>query len=267
MRRLTSLLALASLAAACRTGRGYSDADVPRHAGMAPASAAPRAGDTLRIVSFNIEFALRVDAAIALLAGDPALRDADVVLLQEMDADATRRVAEALRMGWVYYPALRHRRTGRDFGNAVLSRWPIVDDARLVLPHPSWYAGTHRIATAATVQVGATRLRVYSTHLGTPLDVTEWGRREQLRAIVAAAAPYPHVVIGGDLNSRRVGAVARDAGFAWPTERLGRTTRLGRWDHLFVRGLTLPARDAAGVVPRARGISDHHPVWGRVVMP
>ena len=192
-------------------------------------------------MSFNIAFARNLDAAIALLATHPALRGADVVLLQEMTGEAARRVARALDLHWVYYPAIHHTRARQDFGNAVLSRWPIVEDARLVLPHPSRYAGTQRTATAATILVGDTPVRVYSTHLGTPLDVGARGRRAQLRAILA--------------------------GSAGPPARGPRTTRFGRWDHVFLRGLASPAGDAAGTVVReARGISDHVPVWARAVL-
>lgn len=217
-------------------------------------------------MSFNIAFARRVDAAIALLSTHPALRDADVVLLQEMTGDATRRVAEALGLHFVYYPAIHHRGARQDFGNAVLSRWPIVADARLVLPHPSRYAGTHRTATAATIRVGDADVRVYSTHLGTLADVGARARRAQLRAVLADAARHPRVVLGGDLNDGAVGRVVRDAGYAWPTERGPRTTRLGRWDHVFLRGLASPGADAAGTVREARGVSDHVPVWALALL-
>jgi endonuclease/exonuclease/phosphatase family metal-dependent hydrolase len=215
------------------------------------------------VVSFNIAFARNVDAAAALLATHPELRGADVVLLQEMTGDATRRIAEALGHWWVYYPAIHHRRARRDFGNAVLTRWPIIDDAKLVLPHRSRYGGTQRIATAATVQVGDVAVRVYSTHLGTLADVGGAGRRAQLRAILADAAPHARVVVGGDMNDGTVGRVARDAGYAWPTAVGPRTTRLGRWDHVFFRGFAGgDAVAAAGTIVReARGISDHVPVW------
>jgi len=223
---------------------------------------APR-GDpaSLRIVSYNIEFGRQVDAAIALLASDTALRGADVILLQEMDAPGTRRIASALGMWHVYYPAILHRGTGRDFGNAVLSRWPIVDDAKLVLPHPSRYAGTHRIATAATLQVGTARVRVYSTHLGTIADIGGGKRREQLRAILSDARDHSMVVIGGDLNDGGVGVVAEEAGYAWPTRNGPRTTRFGRWDHVFLKGLVSPDSAHSGTIESPAGISDHRPVW------
>ena len=251
------------LVGGCRTGRDYSSATAPRYAGVPPGAAAESRThpDRLRIVSFNIEFARRIDGAIALLASDPALRGADVILLQEMDAAGTRRVAHALAMWYVYYPAIFHRRTRRDFGNAVLSRWPIVDDAKLVLRHPSRYARTHRSATAATLHVGALRIRVYSTHLGTVADIGSGRREDQLRAILADAADHPLVVIGGDLNDASIGLVAQKAGYSWPTRDGPRTTRFGRWDHVFLKGLASPDTAASGTVVDARRVSDHRPVW------
>jgi endonuclease/exonuclease/phosphatase family metal-dependent hydrolase len=252
----------------CRTGIDYPSATGPRHAGAPPhAAMSSRAQpDTLRIVSFNIEFARRIDAAIALLTSEPALRHADVILLQEMDAAGTKRVADALGMWYVYYPAIFHRRTRRDFGNAVLSRWPIVDDAKLVLPHPSRYARTHRIATAATLRIGASRVRVYSTHLGTVADIGSGRRHEQLRAILADAARHPLVVIGGDLNEANIGRVAEEAGYTWPTRDGPRTTRFARWDHIFLKGLGSPRAGASGTVLDARGVSDHRPVWALALL-
>jgi endonuclease/exonuclease/phosphatase family metal-dependent hydrolase len=261
----TLVVALVTLAG-CRTGRNYPEPAEPRYGGTT-AVEAPRRNDTLRIVSFNIEFAKRVDSAIALLRSDTTLRGADVILLQEMDAPSTQRIAEALGMAYVYYPAIYHKRAKHDFGNAVLSRWPIVEDAKLILPHPSRYAGTNRTATAATLRVGDTLVRVYSTHLGTPLDVRGSRRREQLRAIVADAARFPLVVIAGDLNDHDVGRVARDAGYAWPTESGPRTTRLGRWDHIFLKGLKAPETNASGTVLDAYRISDHRPVWALGILP
>lgn len=164
-------------------------------------------------------------------------------------------------MWYVYYPAIFHLRTKRDFGNAVLARWPIVDDAKLVLPHPSRYAGTHRIATAATLLVGQSRVRVYSTHLGTAMDIGSGKRRNQLSAILADAASHPLVVIGGDLNDSNVGMLAQEAGYAWPTRHGPRTTRFGRWDHVFLKGLASPESAAAGTIADGRGISDHIPIW------
>ena len=247
----------------CRTGLNYVSPDGPRYAGSPRASHPTDHADPtrLRVVSFNIAFARQVDSAIALLTSEPALRDADVILLQEMDEKATARIAEALGLGYVYYPAVLAFRTHRPFGNAVLSRWPIVADGKIVLPHVSRFARTQRTATAATIRVGSRLVRVYSTHLGTMTDLTPASRREQLQTILADAASYPRVVIGGDMNDEGVGQLAREMGYAWPTQHGPSTHMLGRLDHIFVRGLASPDRGAAGTVLDARGSSDHLPVW------
>lgn len=262
IRPIALLLTLAATAA-CRTGRNYRTPEGPRHAGAPHQSSVPgrAATDTLRVVSFNIEFALRVDSAIAVLTSEPALRNADVLLLQEMNGEATRQVAEALGLWYVYYPAIFHFRTNRQVGNAVLSRWPIVEDRKIVLPHVSRFVRTQRTATAATIRVGPLPVRVYSTHLGTMSDLAPAGRRDQLRAILADAEKYPRVVIGGDMNDEGVGQVARARGYAWATQHGPPTTMLGRLDHIFFKGIAAPDSAAAGTVIDAGNASDHLPVW------
>jgi endonuclease/exonuclease/phosphatase family metal-dependent hydrolase len=262
-RRNVIVLALVLLAGGCRTGYDYQGATGPRYSGVQTGAAVDNCTHpcALRVVSFNSHFAQDVDGAIALFTSNPALRGADVILLQEMDAAGTQKIAKALDKSYVYYPAIFHRRTRRDVGNAVLSRWPIVEDSKLVLPHPSRYAATHRIATSATLRVGASLVRVYSTHLGTIADIGPRERQDQLRFILADAAKQEFVVIGGDLNDASVGLVVQGAGYTWPTQRGPRTHRLGRWDHVFLKGLVSPDSAASGTVVDSRGVSDHHPVW------
>ncbi len=271
--RVCTALAVIALGAGCRTGANYVDPEAPRYVGSptgvgvgASARSDNRLPDTLRVVSFNIEFAVRVDSAIALLTSDTALRNADVLLLQEMDEPGTRRVAQALGMHYVYYPALFHLRTKRDFGNAVLSPWPIVDDHKIVLPHRAWVAGTHRIAVAATIRIGNTHVRAYSTHLGTAVSVEMAQRREQLATILDDAAAYPVAVIGGDMNSGAVGRYAVQAGFDWTTRDGPRTADVGRLDHIFLKGFEIPGGPSAGTVLEIRGSSDHRPVWALGVL-
>lgn len=260
--RLPGLLVLVALAG-CRTGQNYVDPAGPRYAAAVPVAAVPSSTgpDSLRVVSFNVEHALRVDGAIALLTSSEGLRDADVVLLQEMDAEGTRRIAEALAMGYVYYPATFHLGTERDFGNAVLSRWPIASDEKIFLPHVAPFGRIRRIATAVTLMVSGAPVRVYSVHLGTVVNVGPGAQRAQFRAVLADAARHERVVIGGDMNTAGVGGIARDQGYAWPTEEGPRTLRWGRWDHIFFRGLGLPQRDGAGTVLEIGDVSDHRPVW------
>jgi endonuclease/exonuclease/phosphatase family metal-dependent hydrolase len=245
------------LATACKTGRNYPEPASPRYAGTAPAATTAR-GDTLRIVSFNVEFSIEVPRAIDVLKTSGPLANADVVLLQEMTAPAAKAIAESLGMSWVYYPAIYNKIYRRDVGNAVLSRWPIVEDAKVILPARSRYAKTQRIATAATIRVSGRDVRVYSTHLGTPADLGHAGRTEQLDAIVANASKYPIVVIGGDMNSRDIGDVAVQRGYRWPTRSIPKSNAFGRLDHMFLRGL---AETGAGTARTAPNISDHRPIW------
>ena len=51
-----------------------------------------------------------------------------------MDEPGARAFADSLGFGYVYFPATLHPVTGRDFGNAVLSRFPIEDERKIVLP-------------------------------------------------------------------------------------------------------------------------------------
>jgi endonuclease/exonuclease/phosphatase family metal-dependent hydrolase len=260
------LLLAAFLLSSCRTGQNYLSPEGPRYAGKAAASQPAHGGDTLRIVSFNIAYARQVDSALAVLTGEADLRSPDILLLQEMDEPATRRIAHTLRLHYVYYPAILHLRNRRDFGNAVLSRWPIVEDTKIALPHTGRLASTQRIATAATIRVRETLVRVYSAHLGTFVDVTPEGRRDQLQQILTDAAKYPRVVVGGDMNSSGVGQLARERGYRWPTEHGPRTALAGRLDHIFLKGLSSPDSAAAGTVSDQRRASDHRPVWARAVI-
>jgi endonuclease/exonuclease/phosphatase family metal-dependent hydrolase len=232
-----------------------------------PASAPSVLRRILRLVTFNTRHAEQVDSTIALLRLSPALERADVVALQEVDAAATERIARSLGMRYVYYPATLHPKFGRDFGNAVLTRWPIVADRKLVLPHLGRWRRTARTATAATITVDGAAIRVYSAHLGTLAEIGPRSKRDQVRVILADAAAYAHVVILGDMNSYGVGETVRGAGYHWPTEHNLRTHAYGNWDHVFLRGIALVPGSATGVVPDNRGASDHRAVWTLVSSP
>jgi endonuclease/exonuclease/phosphatase family metal-dependent hydrolase len=265
MSRQSLIVALAGLVAgiACRA-HNYPSPLGPRYTGTAPVvrPAPPREGPrVIRVVTFNVKYGRRIDRAIALLEASPALRDADVIALQEMDAQGAQRVAEALAMSHVYYPATLHPKTGRDFGNAILSRWPIVADEKIVLPHLARFTRSERIATAATILVGDVTLRVYSVHLGTPVDIGPGSRRDQARAVLADAATYARVVVIGDMNSRKIGEEFVAAGFLWATEHNPTTHLAFNWDHIFFKGFGLADSVTSGVVRDTGGASDHRPVW------
>ena len=266
MRRpvLLALLLLAVAIAACASARNYPDPSGPRFAGQLAGTTAPRA---IRVVSFNVKYGRNVTGAVALLRGDVRLRDADVIALQEMDDTGVECLARALRLNYVYYPAAVHPAGHRNFGNAILSPWPIADDAKLILPHPGRFRKMQRIAVAATVRVwGEVPVRVFSVHLETPVGIGPGAKRDQARAVVESAASYPRVLVAGDFNGRGfIESLFTPAGFAWLTRDVGRTISRFSWDHLLTRGLRLAGCASVGAAPNALKVSDHVPVWAELV--
>ena len=257
-RARATFLALAAMAAgACAPVLNYVDPASPRYAGQ---FAQPDPDPAFRVVSFNIKFAREIEKATRLLREHEALRGADVIALQEMNAEGTEAIARALGMDYVYYPAVRHPADGRDFGNAILSRWPLSDDRKLVLPYHSRWRDMQRIAVSATAATPQGPVRVYSVHLETLGGISTADRQRQAAAVIRDARPYPRVIVAGDFNSRAVGEVFEWYGFRWVTRGLGSTIRFLAWDHVFVRGLQV-VRKEAGIVRDNQGASDHLPVW------
>ena len=265
--RATTILVFGLMAGAgCRTGANYAGPSGPRYAGGVVAPRAWGAETTaIRVVTFNIQYARQIDSALALLETAEQLAGADIITLQEMDAPGTSRIAAALGMSYVYYPATLRSATGRDFGNAILSRWPISDDRKIILPHLGRLARTLRTATAATIAVAGVPVRVYSVHLGTIIDLGPGAKRAQAHAVIADAAAYARVILSGDMNSHGIGREFRAAGYVWPTEHNPRTKRFWNWDHVFLKGLELRDTTSTGVVRDTRHASDHRPVWAEVV--
>ena len=168
LNRIAALITLAALTA-CSRSVNYTDPVGPRYAGeaaqepevhwtgphaeAAAASAEVATPDSLRVVTFNVHYSEQMGLVNELLETSPMLRGADIIVLQEMNEDAAAGTAEALDMNYVYYPAVLHPVPKKNFGNAILSRWPIVDDEKLILPSRSMTRGSQRAAVAATVVV------------------------------------------------------------------------------------------------------------------
>src|SRR6185295_18919574 len=182
----------------CATARNYLDPAGPRFAGQFAGTVAPR---PIRVVSFNVKYGRNVTGAAALLKGDVRLKDADVIALQEMDETGVECLERTLSLNYVYYPAAVHPADHRNFGNAILSPWPIEDDAKIPLPHLGRFRKLQRIAVAATVRVqGDLPVRVFSVHFETPVSAGPSAKRDQARTIVEQATGYPRVLVAGDFN-------------------------------------------------------------------
>ncbi len=268
-RNRTLALSLTLSLAGCAPTINLLNPTSPRfEGGYAKLAAPPAESDSTRVkvVSFNIKLADKIGPAIEVLR-DSALQGADVVSLQEMDEAGVERIARALKLNYIYYPGAIHPTRHRYFGPAILTRWPITETRKLILPHEAWGRRQRRNVTAATISVRGACLRVYAVHLETQLKATNRQREDQVDVVLSdAATSRCPVVIAGDFNSKGIGKYLEQKGFAWPTEHVGSTITVFSWDHIFARGLALPDSAAAGKVQEVHGASDHRPVWASLVL-
>jgi endonuclease/exonuclease/phosphatase family metal-dependent hydrolase len=270
LRRITRFaVVIAPLASfACGAAINYLDPSGPlyetRHAAPSLESSAEW---RLRVVTFNIKYAIHVDRATAVLRESEALQKLDLLALQEMDAPGVEKIATALRLNSLYAPGGVHPASGRDFGCALLSPWPLIEPRKVLLPHGARGSGLRRAAVGATLLRAGKRIRVYSVHLPAPFGVSGAGRRDEVEALLADAAESPDpVVIAGDLNSHGIGEQFVKGGYTWLTRSVGPTTwEMGvlklAYDHVFTKGLAAVPGPAAEVVRDNKKASDHRPVW------
>lgn len=181
---------------------------------FALAAPAPAAAPALTVLSFNIHHAAGPDGVFDLdrLAAEIRRSGADVVGLQEVD----RHFGE--RSAWTDEPAELSRRLGmhvvfganldleppapgeprRQYGTAILSRYPIVHWRNTLLPKGD-PAEEQRGLLSAVVVVHGHRLRVMTTHLQ-----HDSAASRQLQAAEVAAhvrSSREPVVLTGDLNA------------------------------------------------------------------
>jgi endonuclease/exonuclease/phosphatase family metal-dependent hydrolase len=165
-----------------------------------PADPSPCDGVAVRVATWNIHAGVgrdgRYDAG-RIIAVLRELR-ADVIALQEvaslaLHGDFLSRLRADLALEVVAGPTLS--REGADFGNALLTRFPVTRRAHLdlTIAHHE-----QRGAIDAELDVGGQSLRVLSTHLG----LRPYERRAQVRQLLGAleARPVLPTVLMGDVN-------------------------------------------------------------------
>jgi endonuclease/exonuclease/phosphatase family metal-dependent hydrolase len=263
MRPIFNAIVAASLlyALGCATALNYDDPAGPLLAVSAHSS--HPATTEIRLVTFNVKFGEHVDRAADLLTRPGPLKDADLLFLQEMDGPGTEQLARALGMNSIYVPSALHPSSHRDFGVAVLSRWPLDDARKLPLPYQHRFRKLRRAAVAATVRMPGANIRAYSVHFETPFGLwSEGHRRQQARAVQADAAAWSGpVAIAGDFNGRAPADEFARTGFTWLTRSLDDRGRFFDLDHIVVRGLCPTTTRAAAHAPDVTDASDHRPVW------
>jgi endonuclease/exonuclease/phosphatase family metal-dependent hydrolase len=285
---LAALLVLSPLALSAGPQCRYIPADDPSRLPCeiqtaASAPAGPRA--TLRVATFNVHYGDDVPALAAAIGASDSLKDADILLLQEIESypaqARARDLARRLGMHVVYAPA-RPKRDGTH-GLAILSRYPVSDVEIVRLPQFELGWGTRRrIALTATVDWNDTPVHVANAHLDTRLTLAQ--RRAQIQPVLEQAARHERAVVGGDMNTiscleallpgvpvllpglsqgPAFDQFMRAQGFSAPFHSIGWTGPLRqRLDGLFLRGLGA----AAVGKDTAVDVSDHLPLWADVVL-
>src|SRR5262249_53492759 len=147
-----------SSAVGCATARNYDDPAGPIVVGPQATTTRP-ASRELRVVTFNLKLGEHVDRASDLLSRPGPQHDADVLVLQEMDAPGTEALARTLGLNYVYVPAAIYPSSRRDFGVAILSPWTLDETRKILLPHLHRIRKMRRVAAVATVHTEAGAVR------------------------------------------------------------------------------------------------------------
>ncbi|HUF46660.1 MAG TPA: endonuclease/exonuclease/phosphatase family protein [Vicinamibacterales bacterium] len=170
----------------------------------------PRGSVDLRVVTYNIHRAIGMDRRkrpdrIARVLSDI---NADVIALQEVIGSGpagpghAEQLGAALGMGWVMAPTRELRR--HQFGNVILSRYPLQDHARLDL---SWKTCEPRNAHRVAVDLGLGTLHVHNAHLGTALLERRYQAPRLASWIHDRRVALPKLVVG-DFNEWGRGLVS-----------------------------------------------------------
>lgn len=225
-----------------------------------PATGEPGSADSLKVVVFNAERGNRFRGIRSLLAGHPALRDADVVLLSEVDwgmarsgnRHVARELAQELGLGYAFGVEFLELTKGEAaeleaegdntwsfHGNAILSRLPLANARVVRLPRRcSWAAGSQlriggRMALVAEIDGHGVPITIASVHLENRTD--PHGRREQMETVISALAAGP-AIVAGDLNTSTIDAGVDEQIFSVPSLLAENPERLRRpepWEPLF----------------------------------
>lgn len=172
---------------------------------LAVLSAGPAGAEgTLRVLSYNIHHGRGTDGVVDLgrIAGVVRAAAADVALLQEVD-DRTARTERVDQTAELARLTGLHAEFGRQidyqggrYGQAILSRTPLVDPVVHVLPGDP--DRETRIAFSARTHVAGQAVVLVGTHLH-HLDPA--ARLDQARAIVRLDFGTGPAVLGGDVNA------------------------------------------------------------------
>ena len=157
---------------------------------------------TLRVATYNVHRCRGLDGRTRpdRIAAVLQTIDADIVALQEVIGAGPRgrghaeELGAALGMGWVHAPARQLR--GHQFGNAVLSRFPITHHLEHDL---SWKTCEPRRMQRVDISVDHCLLHLYNVHLGTAILERRYQARRLASIVADRHVSGPKLVVG-DFN-------------------------------------------------------------------
>jgi endonuclease/exonuclease/phosphatase family metal-dependent hydrolase len=165
-----------------------------------------RGEPVLRVLQFNIRAAISGAGGVDVsqIAAEIQAVQPDLVSLNEVDSHTRRTrvdepayLAEATGLHAVYGPNLIY--DGGPFGNAILTRYPVVESHNLRLP--GTFGLEPRGLLTAIVSVDGRRVAFSSTHL---TEGSDGGHSRLLQALAVAQALHSMAaptILAGDLNS------------------------------------------------------------------
>ncbi|MEO1747214.1 MAG: endonuclease/exonuclease/phosphatase family protein [Pseudomonadota bacterium] len=265
----------------------------------------------MRIVTYNVQYGIGLDGRYDISRVCDAVRDADIICFQEVTrgfirnagADMPAQIEEQLpnyfssfhpatdidmMSGFVEASAVNRR---FQFGNMVLSRWPITAVRGHLLPRTARedVLNLQRGALEALINTPAGPIRVYSVHLD---HISPKERLLQLNALCSIAENYDQTggavtgahefglpendedmgyLLLGDFNFEPgsdeyvemtsqgvIDVSAKAPGWSWVEPKDKSKTK--RLDHIFA-SLPLASKCVLPQIDQQATGSDHMPVW------
>src|SRR3989344_1562287 len=159
----------------------------------------------LKVLSWNIWQGNKLDLIIEFLKNAKA----DIIALQEViekdDTNTAAIIAEALGYKLVYYPAIQENTFGVPQGNAILSKYPIIESKPHLLSDISLYVNTPesepRIAVETTIRLNGVSIKVFSVHLAYSHAFGPSRMRDLQIDNLLKLLPHSRTILMGDFNS------------------------------------------------------------------
>jgi endonuclease/exonuclease/phosphatase family metal-dependent hydrolase len=240
-----------------------------------------------RVATYNVRGCVGIDGqrSEGRIAEVIASMSVDIVGLQELDVSRQRSSGAdqaaliAAQLGWkhLFHPAMRSG--DEQYGNAIVSRFPITLKRAAEMPGAApWYCREKRVAIWAQAETDLGWVQIINSHFGL-------GRGERILQAqlligptwLGSVSPDAPAILLGDFNSvrtsrayRLIAAHLRDVRTVVRPAGVFRTfpTRLPSLavDHIFVNAALHPTQLSVHRTPLARLTSDHFPLVSELTL-